>query len=106
VKAYLKKYGGNASGINADVAEGYSVGEVAQQAVTAIKSLDNKKLIAYLHSRKTFKSVQGPVKFNSLGENTAIKAFTFQWQHGKYVQVLPTGAKRSKKPEYPKKHWG
>jgi branched-chain amino acid transport system substrate-binding protein len=106
VGAYLKKYGGNASGINADVAEGYSVGEVAQQAVTAIKSLDNKKLIAYLHSGKTFASVQGPVKFNSLGENTAIKAFTFQWQHGKFVQVLPKGAKRSKKAEYPKKPWG
>jgi branched-chain amino acid transport system substrate-binding protein len=106
VKAYLKKYKGTASGINADVAEGYSVGEVAQQAITAIKSLDNKKLIAYLHSGKTFASVQGPVKFNSLGENTAIKAFTFQWQKGKYVQVLPKGAKQSKKPEYPKKPWG
>jgi branched-chain amino acid transport system substrate-binding protein len=105
VKAYLKKYGGKASDINADVAEAYSVGEVAQQAVTAIKSLDNKKLIAYLHSGKTFNSVQGPVKFNSLGENVAIRAFTFQWQGGKYVQVLPAGAKNSKKPEYPKKPW-
>jgi branched-chain amino acid transport system substrate-binding protein len=105
VSAYLKKYGGKASDINADVAEAYSVGEVAQQAVTAIKSLDNKKLIAYLHSGKTFTSVQGPVKFNSLGENTAIKAFTFQWQRGKYIQVLPAGAKQSKKPEYPKKPW-
>lgn len=105
VKAYLKKYGGKASDINADVAEAYSVGEVAQQAVTKIKSLDNKKLIAYLHSGKTFNSVQGPVKFNSLGENVAIKAFTFQWQHGKYIQVLPRGAKQSKKPEYPKKPW-
>ena len=105
VKAYLKKYGGKASDINADVAEAYSVGEVAQQAVTKINSLDNKKLIAYLHSHKTFSSVQGPVKFNSLGENTAIKAFTFQWQNGKFVQVLPTGAKQSKKVEYPKKPW-
>jgi branched-chain amino acid transport system substrate-binding protein len=105
VKAYLKKYGGKASDINADVAEAYSVGEVAQQAVTAIKSLDNKKLIAYLHSGKTFSSVQGAVRFNSLGENVAAKAFIFQWQHGKFVQVLPKGAKKSKKPEYPKKPW-
>ena len=105
VKAYLKKYGGKASDINADVAEAYSVGEVAQQAVTATKSLDNKKLIAYLHSGKTFTSVQGPVKFNSLGENIAIKSFSFQWQRGKYVQVLPAGATQSKKPEYPKKPW-
>jgi branched-chain amino acid transport system substrate-binding protein len=105
VKAYLEKYGGKASGINADVAEGYAVGEVAQQAVTAIKSLDNKKLIAYLHSGKTFSSVQGPVKFDSLGENAAAKAYTFQWQHKKYIQVLPRGDKNSKTPEYPKKAW-
>jgi branched-chain amino acid transport system substrate-binding protein len=105
VKAYLKKYGGNASGINADVAEAYSVGEVAQQAVTKIKSLDNKKLIAYLHSGKTFSSVQGPVKFNALGENVAAKAYIFQWQHGNFVQVLPKGDKKSKAPEYPKKAW-
>ena len=105
VKAYLKKFGGKASDINADVAEGYAVGEVAQQAVTAIRSLDNGKLIAYLHSGKTFKSVQGPVKFNSLGENVAAKAFTFQWQRRKYIQVLPAGAPNSKKPEFPKKAW-
>lgn len=105
VKAYLKKYGGKASDINADVAEGYSVGEVAQQAVTAIKSLSQTKLLAYLHSGKTFTSVQGPVRFNSLGENVAAKAFAFQWQKGKYVQVLPAGIKNSQKAEYPKKPW-
>lgn len=105
VKAYLKKYGGKASDINADVAEAYAVGEVTQQAVTALKSLDNQKLISYLHSGKTFKSVQGPVKFNSLGENVAAKAYTFQWQHGSFVQVLPKGDKNSKKAEYPKKAW-
>ena len=36
VKAYVAKYGGTASGINADVAEAYSVGEVVDQAVTQI----------------------------------------------------------------------
>ena len=105
VKAYLAKYGGKASDINADVAEGYAVGEVAQQAVTAIKSLDNKKLIAYLHSGKTFSSVQGPVKFNALGENVAAKAYIFQWQKSKFNQVLPKGDKNSKKAEYPKTPW-
>jgi hypothetical protein len=49
--------------------------------------------------------VQGAVKFNSLGENVAAKAFTFQWQHGKYIQVLPKGNKKSKKAEYPKRAW-
>jgi branched-chain amino acid transport system substrate-binding protein len=104
VKAYLKQYGGSASDINADVAEGYSVGEVAAQAVNATHSLDNKKIIAYLHSGKTLQSVQGPVKFDALGENIAAKAATFQWQKGKYVQVLPP-AKNAVKPEYPKPAW-
>ena len=34
VQAYIAKYGGSASDINADVAEAYSVGEVVDQAVT------------------------------------------------------------------------
>ena len=104
VKAYLKQYGGAASDINADVAEGYSVGEVAADAVKATHGLDNKKIIAYLHSGATLQSVQGPVKFDALGENVAAKAATFQWQKGKYVQVLPP-AKNAVKPEYPKPAW-
>ena len=105
VKAYLKAYGGKAADINADAAEAYSVGEVAQQAVTATHSLDQKKLIAYLHSGHTFSSVQGPVQFDSLGENKAAKAFTFQWQKGNTVQILPKGDPNSRKPEYPKPAW-
>ena len=69
VKAYVAKYGGSASDINADVAEAYSVGEVVDQAVTHNKSLSNSKLISYLHSGVTLQSVQGPVRFNALGEN-------------------------------------
>ena len=53
VAEYIKLYGGTASDINADVAEAYSVGQVAQQAVEATKGLDNAKIIAYLHSGVT-----------------------------------------------------
>lgn len=103
-KAYVAKFGGKASGINADVAEGYAVGQVAWFAATATHSLDQKKIMAYLHSGVTIQSVQGPVKFDALGENAAAKAFTFQWQHAKPVQILPPG-KGSHKPEYPKPAW-
>ena len=51
-------------------------------------------------------SVQGPVKFDSLGENGAAAAFVFQWQKGNQVQVLPTGASGSKSIAYPKPNWG
>ncbi|HVC24249.1 MAG TPA: amino acid ABC transporter substrate-binding protein [Acidimicrobiales bacterium] len=106
VSEYVKQYGGTASGINSDVAEAYSVGQVVAQAVTATKSLDNAKLIAYMHGNHTFSSVQGPVKFDKLGENGAAAAFAFQWQKGKFVQVLPAHDSNSVKIQYPKANWG
>jgi branched-chain amino acid transport system substrate-binding protein len=105
VKAYVAKYGGSPSAINADVAEAYAVGEVVDQAVTHLHSLSNAKIISYLHSGVTLQSVQGPVKFNELGENLVSTAFIFQWQNGKFVQVLPAGAAGSVKIEYPKPAW-
>jgi branched-chain amino acid transport system substrate-binding protein len=91
VKEYVAQYGGTASGINADVAEAYSVGQVLAQAVTATHGTDNAKIIAYLHSGVTLNTVQGPVRFDALGENGAAAAFVFEWQQGKFVQVLPAG---------------
>jgi branched-chain amino acid transport system substrate-binding protein len=93
VKEYVAKYGGTASGVNADVAEAYSVGQVTAQAITATGGTDNSKIISYLHSGATLSSVQGPVKFDSLGENGTAAAFIFQWQkNGDFTQVLPAGA--------------
>jgi branched-chain amino acid transport system substrate-binding protein len=106
VNEYVAKYGGSPSDVNADVAEAYSVGQIVAQAVAATHSLDNSKIIAYLHSGVTLQSVQGPVKFDSLGENGAAAAFAFQWQKGTLEQVLPVGATGSKTPEYPKPNWG
>jgi len=106
VKAYIAKYGGTPADINADVAEAYSVGEVAASAATATKSLDNKKITAYLHSGVTLQTVQGPVKFNSSGENTVAQKFIFQWQKGgNFVQVLPAGATGSVPIVNPKPNW-
>jgi branched-chain amino acid transport system substrate-binding protein len=90
VNEYVAQYGGTASGVNADVAEAYSVGQVMAQAVAATKGTDNAKIIAYLHSGVELTSVQGPVKFDALGENGAAAAFVFQWQKGNYRQVLPS----------------
>jgi branched-chain amino acid transport system substrate-binding protein len=105
VAEYVKKYGGSASDVNADVAEAYSVGEVTEQAVKATGGTNGAKIIKYLHSGVTLTSVQGPVKFNSLGENTKAIAFIFQWQNGKFVQVLPAGATGSVPVLYPKPNW-
>jgi branched-chain amino acid transport system substrate-binding protein len=97
VAEYVQQYGGTASGVNADVAEAYSVGQVVDQAVTAVGMVDNAKIIAYLHGGHTLTTVQGSVKFDSLGENANAAAFVFQWQANgsKFVQVLPVGASGS-----------
>jgi branched-chain amino acid transport system substrate-binding protein len=106
VAEYVAKYGGTPSDINADVAEAYGVGQVAAQAIKATGGTSQTKIIAYLHSGVTLSSVQGPVKFDSLGANTKPVLFVFQWQNGQYVQVLPVGAPGSGKIEYPKPNWG
>jgi branched-chain amino acid transport system substrate-binding protein len=105
VEEYIARYGGTDSDVNADVAEAYSVGEVVDQAVTHNRSLSNTKLISYLHSDVTLQSVQGPVQFDSLGENQKPAAFVFQWQNGAFNQVLPTGAAGSAGILFPKPHW-
>jgi branched-chain amino acid transport system substrate-binding protein len=105
VNEYVAKYGGAASGVNADVAEAYSVGEVTAAAVKATGGTVGSKIISYLHSGVTLQSVQGAVKFNSIGENIKAIAFIFQWQNGKFVQVLPASATGSVKILTPKPSW-
>ncbi len=92
VREYVARYGGSPSGVNADVAEAYSVGQVMAQAVTATGGTGNSRIISYLHSGVPLNTVQGPVKFDALGENGAAATFVFQWQHGSLSQVLPVGA--------------
>jgi branched-chain amino acid transport system substrate-binding protein len=94
VSEYTAQYGGTASGVQADVAEAYSVGQVTEDAINATGGIQNSKIISYLHSGVTLQTVQGAVHFDSLGENTSALAFTFQWQDSgtKFVQVLPSNA--------------
>jgi branched-chain amino acid transport system substrate-binding protein len=104
VENYIAKYGGTSADINADVAEAYSAGEVLADAVTADKSLSNAAIIKYLHSGVTLQTVQGPVKFQSDGENPAGKAFIFQWQpNGQFVPVL--GPQKQAQIQAQKPHW-
>ncbi|HUN30497.1 MAG TPA: ABC transporter substrate-binding protein [Trebonia sp.] len=90
VKEYIARYHGTVADVNADVAEAYSVGQVMAQAVTATGGLDNAKIISYLHSGVTLQSVQGPVMFDALGENSKAAGFMFQWNNGDFVQALDT----------------
>jgi branched-chain amino acid transport system substrate-binding protein len=104
VNAYVLKYRGAPDDISADTAEAYSVGQVAFQAIAKIKSVDNAKLIAELHSSDTFQSIQGQVKFDATGQNSAAQAYVFQWQKGTFMPVYPTSAALAT-PEFPKPNW-
>jgi branched-chain amino acid transport system substrate-binding protein len=104
VQSYLAKYGGTTSDISVDSAEAYAVGQVLVQAANKIHSIDRAKLITELHSGDTFQSLQGPVKFDALGENIAEPAFIFQWQKGSFIPVYPDSVAAAK-PEFPKTNW-
>jgi branched-chain amino acid transport system substrate-binding protein len=106
VAEYLKMFGGTKDAISADVAEAFAAGQVLMQAVTHNNSLSNSELQTYLHSGATFQSVQGPVMFGSDGENVGATPYIFQWQHGTFVPVLPTGGSDIKAVEVPKPAWG
>lgn len=104
VQDFIAKFGGTAQDISADSPEAYSAAQVLQQAIVKVGSIDNAKLIAELHSGDTFQTVQGAVKFDSTGQNTAGLVYVFQWQKGSVQVVYPT-AQAVMPPEYPKPNW-
>src|SRR5664280_1361933 len=109
VAEYIKLYGGTPAGVNGDVAEAYAVGQVVAQAVKATGGFDNAKIIKYLHSKVSLATVLGGAKFNSLGMNPQMTAYTFQWQGtkgNKFVQVNPVHDRNSVKIIFPKPVWG
>ena len=106
VAEYNKLYGGTPAGVNADVAEAYSVGQTIAAAVKATGGFDNSKIIKYLHSGKVIATVQGNASFNAQGQNFSMTAYTFQWQGAKFVQVMPTSDPNSVKVLLPKPVWG
>jgi len=107
VSEYMALYHVPVSGVQADIAEAYSVGQVAEAAIKATGGTDNQKIISYLHSGVTIQTVQGSVKFDSLGENSGVPAFIMQWQDNatEFNQVLPATAAGSKPFIATKPNW-
>jgi branched-chain amino acid transport system substrate-binding protein len=102
-QAYIAKYGGTPDGISQDSVQAWSVMQVMQQAAEKIKSIDNTKLINELRT-DTFQTIQGPVKFQSDGQNTLAIPFLFQWQNGSLIPVYPANSAQNN-PEFPKPNW-
>ncbi len=104
VQAYINKFSTASNQItpdqvNADVAEAYSVGQVTEQAIEKIHSIDRAALMTELHSSDVFNTVQGTAQFAPNGENTQGLAYLFQWQKGHLIPVYPLSV-AAENPEY------
>jgi branched-chain amino acid transport system substrate-binding protein len=104
VGSYVALYKGLPTDISSDAVQAYSVGQVLQQAVNKINSLDNARLINELASGDTFSTLQGPVTFDDKGHNTIATSFLFQWQKGHLIPVYPDSQSQANL-EYPKPQW-
>jgi branched-chain amino acid transport system substrate-binding protein len=103
VQAITTKYKITPDDISSDSVQAFSVGQVLQQALSQTQSLDNQKLMQALRTA-TFQSLQGPVAFDSTGQNKLATAYLFQWQHGSLIPVFPSEQAQAN-VEYPKPAW-
>jgi branched-chain amino acid transport system substrate-binding protein len=88
VLEFIKKYQARAQGEGVDplgyyiAPWGYAYLQVLGQAIEATKSLDDSKLIDYMHNA-TFKTVLGDVKFGKGGEWAQSRVLQVQFQNVK-----------------------
>jgi branched-chain amino acid transport system substrate-binding protein len=103
VKAYVKAYHGSASTIDPTSAEAYAAGQLVQEVAAKTKSVDNKTIIDTLH-KGTWKTVEGNLRWNSIGEPQG-SDLLMEWIGGKLYPVYPK-ALALHKPVVPKPAWG
>ncbi len=98
VKGFLKKYQAGAKGKGVDPFGhylppfAYAYLQVLGDAVTAVGSLDQKKIAAYIH-KTTFTTVVGPVKFGANGEWAKTRTLQVQFR-----DVAPNDIMQFNKP--------
>jgi len=102
VSAFVKLFGGKPDDIAEDAANAFTVGQVLQQAVEKIKSLDNKQLIEELH-RGTYKTVVGPLSFDAVGRPKG-SFMLLQWRGNRFLIVAPDNRAEGA-PVWPKPRW-
>jgi branched-chain amino acid transport system substrate-binding protein len=90
--------------IPGEAAEGYSVGQVLQAAVTATQSLDNTKIADWLHANPV-QTIQGPIGWDALGRPNGSYLLE-QYLSGKLNVVAPADdPNKAADPVYPKPNW-
>jgi len=90
--------------IGTESAEGYSVGQVLQAAVLGTQSIDNAKIIAWLHANKV-QTIQGLIGWDSIGRPNG-SFLLEQYQNGQLLVVGPANdPNKNGDPAYPKPNW-
>ena len=103
IKAYIKKYGGDASGIDNSSVEAYAAGQVLELVAARTGKVDNATIISTLHSG-TWPTLLGDLSWDAIGEPQG-SYLLVQWQKGKLVPVYPTAIAQAS-PLAPKPNWG
>ncbi len=80
----------------------YAVGQIFEQAIESVGSLDRKKIRDCL-AAETFRTIIGPVKFDGIF-NVMSCGEIGQWQKGEF-EVVAGKDKRTAQPMYPKPQW-
>ena len=105
VKAYLKKYPNKDNLVPSEAAEAYAAGEVLAAAIKATNSVDNAKIIKWLHSHEV-QSIEGKFGWDADGRPTGSEFTLVQWQSNHLNIVWPPNlATSGAKPTYPKPSW-
>jgi len=103
VEKYVEMFGGEPEEIPEDAANAFTVGQVLQQAVENIESIDNAELIEELHSA-TFETIVGPLSFDEVGAPEG-SFMLLQWQGDNFVIVGPGDRAEADPIGPPKPEW-
>ncbi len=87
VEKYLEMFGGSLGDVPEDAANAFTAGQVLQQAVEEIQSIDNEALIKELH-RGRYDTVVGSLSFDETGAPQG-SYMLLQWQGDNFVIVGP-----------------
>jgi branched-chain amino acid transport system substrate-binding protein len=102
VAAYVKKFGGDAFGIDSTSAEAYAVGQLIQQVASKTGSIDNQTIISTLHSG-SWPTLEGSLSWDQYGSPQGSDMLV-EWIDGKLLPVYPSGVALHA-PAYPKPTW-
>jgi branched-chain amino acid transport system substrate-binding protein len=87
VQNYIDMFGGSAGDVPEDAANAFTVGQVMEQALNNVGSVDNEALIEELH-QGTYDTVVGPLSFDEVGAPQG-SFMLLQWQGENYLIVAP-----------------